>query len=248
MSGQIKALLVDFDGTLTTDGRVLSEVYSRLHEVRDSGVLTFLITGRSAAWCECFCRCWPLDAVVGENGGLVYRMGDSGELVELYACPDQDERARRREYLIQAANKILADRSELRFSFDNKFRLTDVAIDIAEDCGLSAAQLSGLLKRITQLPHTSHVLSSIHLHLSYGSVTKAGSCLELLLPIYDLEESSCAFIGDSPNDEPMFAAFSNTFAVAGISRYLASLNHRPAHITTRDGGLGFCEATHEIFP
>lgn len=87
-----------------------------------------------------------------------------------------------------------------------------------------------------------------HLHLIYGSTTKAKTCLELLLPLFGLEESSCAFVGDSPNDEPMFAAFSNTFAVAGIKSYIAELNYRPARIMSKNGGLGFCEATDEIFP
>ena len=176
MSGHVKALLIDFDGTLTTDGKVLPEVYNRLHEIRESGVLTFLVTGRSAAWSECFCRCWPFDAVVGENGGFVYQMGEDDGIVEFYCCADDDERASRRQFLIQAATEILEDRPELKFSFDNKFRLTDVAIDIAEDSRPSALQLSYLLRCVNQLPNTSHVLSSIHLQaLIIVSFTRAFS-------------------------------------------------------------------------
>jgi hydroxymethylpyrimidine pyrophosphatase-like HAD family hydrolase len=49
------------------------------------------------------------------------------------------------------------------------------------------------------------------------------------------------FIGDSPNDEPMFAAFKHTVGVANLGRYLDRLKHPPRWITESESGAGFAE-------
>lgn len=49
------------------------------------------------------------------------------------------------------------------------------------------------------------------------------------------------FIGDSPNDEPMFAAFKHTVGVANLGRYLHRLKHPPRWITESESGAGFAE-------
>lgn len=50
------------------------------------------------------------------------------------------------------------------------------------------------------------------------------------------------FFGDSPNDEPMFAFFKNSCAVANIQPFINSLKKLPAYITERESGKGFAEA------
>jgi len=49
------------------------------------------------------------------------------------------------------------------------------------------------------------------------------------------------YVGDSPNDAPMFAHFKWTVGVANIRPFAAGLEHRPKWITERPGGLGFEE-------
>jgi hydroxymethylpyrimidine pyrophosphatase-like HAD family hydrolase len=56
----------------------------------------------------------------------------------------------------------------------------------------------------------------------------------------DAERDAFAFIGDSPNDEPMFAYFPNSFAVANIAPFVDGLEHPPAHVIAEaEEGDGF---------
>jgi hydroxymethylpyrimidine pyrophosphatase-like HAD family hydrolase len=50
-----------------------------------------------------------------------------------------------------------------------------------------------------------------------------------------------AFIGDSPNDEPMFAFFPHSVAVANIRPFLPRLKALPAYVTDAAAGDGFIE-------
>jgi hydroxymethylpyrimidine pyrophosphatase-like HAD family hydrolase len=49
------------------------------------------------------------------------------------------------------------------------------------------------------------------------------------------------FIGDSPNDEPMFAFFPHSVAVANILPFLPRLKALPAYVTDAAAGDGFIE-------
>jgi len=54
------------------------------------------------------------------------------------------------------------------------------------------------------------------------------------------------FVGDSPNDEPMFARFPLSCAVANINRYAALLKHFPSYATSKECGEGFAEIAEEL--
>jgi hydroxymethylpyrimidine pyrophosphatase-like HAD family hydrolase len=54
-------------------------------------------------------------------------------------------------------------------------------------------------------------------------------------------KTQCTFIGDSPNDEPMFGFFPKAVAVANIREFLAELKDKPAFITEGEEAEGFCE-------
>ena len=45
-----------------------------------------------------------------------------------------------------------------------------------------------------------------------------------------------AFIGDSPNDEPMFSYFPLSFGVANVMRFIDDMKSRPAIICHEAGG------------
>jgi len=55
-----------------------------------------------------------------------------------------------------------------------------------------------------------------------------------------------AFCGDSPNDEPMFACFENSFGMANLKAYLDWIERRPAYITHGECGEGFQEVAERI--
>jgi 3-deoxy-D-manno-octulosonate 8-phosphate phosphatase KdsC-like HAD superfamily phosphatase len=54
------------------------------------------------------------------------------------------------------------------------------------------------------------------------------------------------FVGDSPNDEPMFARFPLACAVANISRYEALIRRFPAYMASKEFGEGFTEISEAI--
>jgi hydroxymethylpyrimidine pyrophosphatase-like HAD family hydrolase len=49
------------------------------------------------------------------------------------------------------------------------------------------------------------------------------------------------FVGDSPNDEPMFARFPLACAVANINRYQGLIKTYPAFVSSGESGGGFAE-------
>jgi len=57
----------------------------------------------------------------------------------------------------------------------------------------------------------------------------------------DPQGEAVAFIGDSPNDEPMFAFFPHSVAVANILPFLPRLKALPAYVTDAAAGDGFIE-------
>jgi hydroxymethylpyrimidine pyrophosphatase-like HAD family hydrolase len=94
---------------------------------------------------------------------------------------------------------------------------------------------------------TSHGLtakvSSIHVNAWYGTHDKLSMTKRLMREQFgvdlDAGRDDFAFIGDSPNDEPMFAYFPNSFAVANIAPFVDELDHPPACVVEAEEGAGF---------
>jgi len=55
------------------------------------------------------------------------------------------------------------------------------------------------------------------------------------------ERDRLAFVGDSPNDEPMFRFFPNSIGVANITDFADSIRHPPTYVTRGAEGAGFAE-------
>jgi hydroxymethylpyrimidine pyrophosphatase-like HAD family hydrolase len=57
----------------------------------------------------------------------------------------------------------------------------------------------------------------------------------------DADRDRYVFVGDSPNDAPMFAYFPLSVGVANVRRSASRLEHVPAYVTAADAGAGFAE-------
>jgi hydroxymethylpyrimidine pyrophosphatase-like HAD family hydrolase len=57
----------------------------------------------------------------------------------------------------------------------------------------------------------------------------------------DAERGRFVFVGDSPNDAPMFAFFPNSVGVANVRPFLDRIAAPPSYVTQRDAGAGFVE-------
>src|SRR5437764_1075721 len=128
-----RGVLTDIDDTLSTHGRISASAYSAMERLRAAGLLVIPITGRPAGWCDHIARMWPVDAVVGENGGLymIYD-GAARKLRRCYVAADA-ERRHNRSRLESIAAKVLREVPGCALASDQAFRETDLAIDYRED-------------------------------------------------------------------------------------------------------------------
>jgi hydroxymethylpyrimidine pyrophosphatase-like HAD family hydrolase len=88
-------------------------------------------------------------------------------------------------------------------------------------------------------------VSSIHVNGWFGAYDKLGMTKTLMHERFgvdlDASRDRYAFVGDSPNDAPMFAYFPLSVGVANVRRFAGRLEHAPAYITAAESGTGFAE-------
>ena len=160
------------------------------------------------------------------------------------------ERQKDRARLSDLINEILAAVPEARIAADQSYRETDLAIDISEDVPpLSELKVNKIVECFVAAGANAKV-SSIHVNGWFGEYDKLGMTRNLFLEVFnqDLEavKEQVVFIGDSPNDMPMFDYFSNAVGVANVLQYLDQGSANPAWITKQVGGDGFIELADAI--
>ena len=123
---------------------------------------------------------------------------------------------------------------------DQPYRETDLAIDYCEDVPplpLEAAERIATIMRDAGL--TARV-SSIHVNGWFGDYDKLAMTKLLFRERFSTElNDKVAYVGDSPNDAPMFAFFANSVGVANVRRF--KLASEPKFATTASAGAGFAE-------
>jgi HAD superfamily hydrolase (TIGR01484 family) len=243
----IKGVCLDIDDTLSSHGKLTPQAYASLWRLKEKGLMVVPITGRPAGWCDQIVRFWPVDAVVGENGAFTFYMDNtSGRAVrKKFTTPGADPDSQKK--ILELHKKILNQFPFAKVASDQNYREYDLAIDICEDVApWKEADVSALL----DLCHQSGAhakLSSIHVNTWFGNYDKKTgfkSWLEagaLGLKGATPQHDEWIYIGDSPNDEPMFEYFTHSVGVANLGRYLASLKFPPVWITNQESGDGFCE-------
>ena len=55
-----------------------------------------------------------------------------------------------------------------------------------------------------------------------------------------------AYLGDSPNDAPLFARVPLSVGVANVVPFLPRMEARPAYVTEAVAGAGFCEFAEAV--
>ena len=246
----LSGVLFDIDETLTTEGRLTAAAYGALERLHDAGLLTVPITGRPAGWCDHIARMWPVDAVVGENGAFYFRYdGKSRRLLKRFMA-DEKERTENRRRLAALRDRILSDVQGTGLASDQPYREADLAIDICEDVTpLSRAGVDRILA-IFEAAGARAKVSSIHVNGWFGDYDKL-SMTKLLFAEHfgiDLDEERAAFlfVGDSPNDAPMFAHFPSAVGVANLLDSADRLTAWPAFMTEARSGAGFAELAEAV--
>lgn len=242
--GLIKTVFTDIDGTLTKGGRLPARSYQAIWDLHLQGIQVVPITGRPAGWCDMIARFWPVHGVVGENGALVYRF--DGKKMHRHEFISREERPEHRAGLKKIAREVLALVPRARIASDQFCRRFDLAIDFAEDVhpALPDSDVQKIKKIFEQ--HGAHAkVSNIHVNGWFGEYDKLSACKwycrEWLKLDLAKNQSAVAYVGDSPNDEPMFAFFQNAIGVANVKTFLKQMKHHPSLITKKEEAEGFAE-------
>ncbi len=240
---RVAAIFTDIDDTLTTDGRVPACAFAALWRAHEAGLLVVPVTGRPAGWCDHIARMWPVAAVVGENGALAFAVRD-GRMQRLYA----DRRPDAPELLSAIRDRVLAEVPGCRVAADQAYREYDLAIDFCEDVPpLPDEQVDRILAIFQQHGANARV-SSIHVNGWFGDFDKLSMCKRCCGELLGepLDPDQAIFVGDSPNDVPMFRAFPHSVGVANVRDMAHRMEEMPAYVTTARGGEGFAEVVEAI--
>lgn len=240
-----RAVLTDIDDTLTESGRLPWRAYRALEQLRDAGLLVIPVTGRPAGWCDLIARQWPVDAVVGENGAFWFRYDDGAKrMTRRFMRPDNEWREDRRRLDAIAAG-ILRDVAGTALASDQGYRAVDLAIDFSEDVTpLDRDSVESIVAAFEREGATAKV-SSIHVNAWFGAHDKLSTSLSLLSEAFGIDATAdrdrIIYVGDSPNDAPMFGFFPNAVGVANVRDFLDRMTARPAFVASRRSAEGFAE-------
>jgi HAD superfamily hydrolase (TIGR01484 family) len=246
----IRGVFCDLDDTLTSEGKLTARAYSALEQLHSAGKLVIPITGRPAGWCDHIARMWPVDAVVGENGAFYFFYdATQRKLIQRFLF-DAPTRAANRERMAGVRERILREVPGCALASDQLYREADLAIDFCEDVPrLPFADVD----RIVALMHAAGMtakISSIHVNGWFGNYDKLGMTRTLMQERYGLDlacdQPNYLFVGDSPNDAPMFEFFSNSVGVANVADFASRLKHPPAYVTCGRSGDGFVEIVDRV--
>jgi len=241
----IRGVFADIDETLTTEGALTAAAYAALERLHQAGLLCVAITGRPAGWCDHIARMWPVDAVVGENGAFYFRYDRNKRRLTRRFWLSEDERATNRARLDALARRILAEVPCVAIASDQPYRVADLAIDYCEDVARAPDEAVDRVLEIFRAEGATAKASSIHVNGWFGDYDKLEMTRIMLAECFgidlDAERERFVFIGDSPNDAPMFAAFPHAVGVANVADFARRIATPPAYVTPSRAGAGFAE-------
>ncbi|MCR6631904.1 MAG: HAD family hydrolase [Magnetospirillum sp.] len=231
----IHTVITDVDDTITHQGQLSGAVLDALDRLRHAGVRIIPATAASAGWGSLMASLWPVDAVIAENGGV---------------CFIREGGAVRRRFHSEAAPDLSALRSQLHRRFprlepaeDQPYRESCLAFRRLSEPEANAAvlaELAGLGARGT--------VNSLWLLAWPGPWDKLAASQRLLAEAYGQDFAGqrpyILYVGDSENDQPMFAALPHTVGVSTVVQH--PLTHWPRWITRGPGGSGFVEVAERL--
>ena len=243
-------IFTDIDDTLTTDGLLPAAAYAAIEQLHQSGVHVVPVTGRPGGWCDMIARFWPVLGVIGENGAFYFRY-DRGtrKMIRCYA-QTEEERLANQAKLNQLRDDIMSAVPRAAVSADQAYRISDLAIDFCEDVEPLSKEEVDRIVAVFEAAGAVAKVSSIHVNGWFGAFDKCTMTRQFVddldLGPFDQTKSRFLFVGDSPNDAPMFAAFDHSVGVANIRAFEQTIDTLPTYVTTQNGGEGFAELVKRL--
>ena len=246
----IRGVLFDIDDTLTSEGRLTADAYAAVEALRQAGLIVVPITGRPAGWCDHIARMWPVDGVVGENGAFYFFFDHANKKLQHRFVITGDERQADRKKLTIIAERIIREVPGSAFASDQHYREADIAIDFCEDVPPLPTEEIVRIKTIMETCGLTAKVSSIHVNGWFGGYDKLSTTKLFMQERFaldlDLHKSEFVFVGDSPNDEPMFEYFPHSVGVANVKKFLDVISSKPAYVTESNCGEGFAELARAL--
>lgn len=242
-ASRLEGLLFDLDDTLLDHGKLSEAAYSALFRLKESGLHLIALTGRPASWGELAARLWPVDAAITENGALAFE-SDGTAVTRLDTVPTV-ERRHRQGRLSALVQEALEHIPELVPASDVEGRVSDYTFDIGETQRARESTIAAA-REFARARGARTTQSSVHLHYTFDRVDKATGALSYLQARgVDPSRALCryAFVGDSDNDAPCFAAFSVTIGVANCR---GNFSLPPRFRTQAERGAGFAELAEHL--
>jgi HAD superfamily hydrolase (TIGR01484 family) len=241
----IRGVFFDIDDTLTSAGRLTAAAYTAVEALKEAGFIVVPITGRPAGWCDHIARMWPVDGVVGENGAFYFFFDHTAKKLKQRFVKAASEREADRKQLSAIAQQILGDIAGSAMASDQHYREADIAIDFCEDVPpLPAGDIARIKSRMESAGLTAKI-SSIHVNGWLGNYDKLSTTKLFMQERFgidlDAHKNEFVFVGDSPNDEPMFGYFPCSVGVANVRKFVDEMLMKPTYVTRADCGAGFAE-------
>ncbi len=251
-------MLTDIDDTLTSEGVIPLGVVAALAALRASGLPVIAVTGRPMGWSLPLAETVPLAAIVAENGAVALLPAgrsaasasgpDSGE-VDVEFADDPLVRNANAVRLRAVAQRVVAEVPGATLSRDSIGRVTDIAVDHGEFAHLDAAAIERVVALMRDEGMNATV-SSIHINGWFGAHSKLSGAEWIVRRLFGRElrdeREAWLYVGDSSNDEPMFAAFALSVGVANIADFAGRLRQWPAYVTVHERGRGFVEVAEAV--
>jgi HAD superfamily hydrolase (TIGR01484 family) len=240
-------VLTDIDDTLTADGAITAEALSALGDLRRAHVPVIAITGRPMGWSEPFARDWPIDAIVAENGAVA--LFREGAALRTEYAQDEPTRHHNAQRLREVAQRVLREVPGATLAQDSAGRVTDIAVDHSEFAHLGEAQIEQVVQ-LMRAEGMNATVSSIHINGWFGEHTKLSGARWMLQRLLnrqlDDEAARWVYVGDSTNDQLMFAHFPLSVGVANLMRFADQLQVWPTYLTQGERGEGFAEVARSL--
>ncbi len=240
----VRFVLTDMDETLTYQGRLAAATYDALERLQRAGVKIVPVTAAPAGWCDQMARMWPVDGVIGENGGLFFERAEGHGLVRKFwhAPADQPGIAAR---LAEIGQQVRDAVPQAVFAEDQSFRLTSLAFAQPDDVSIRAAIITALRNAGADV-----TVNNLWVLGWLGGYDKLAMTRRVMAEAYgvdiDAEPDTVLYVGDSTNDAPMFSFFRHTVGVSTVTRYLSEIPVPPNWIAAGPGGAGFVEAADAV--
>ena len=246
----IRGVFFDIDDTVTTDGRLEGSAYLAIEKLHQAGLLTVPITGRPAGWCDMIARFWPVAGVVGENGAFYFAYDRNSAKMRRCYVRSKEQRLDDQTKLTALKKEILQKVPGSAISADQAYREADLAVDFCEDVAPLPNKSVLKIKNIFEDSGAVAKISSIHVNGWFGDYDKLSTCQlfvssQLGFKLSEQREKFI-FVGDSPNDEPMFQYFPNAVGVANVQNFKKQLQHPPTWVTHQESGFGFVELVDHL--